>query len=118
MSEAAKQRMEAKIQDLYSNPRGRRIAAELYQAGMQDPDSVKNHPVVRELVEALIAVQKYDSAIFVRAENGDLELDPMGALVGGHDLDALYMDMKTKTDDALTKWQEFVEGSNDPIRSE
>ncbi|KHD88862.1 MAG: hypothetical protein OM95_07025 [Bdellovibrio sp. ArHS] len=41
MTEEAKKRMEAIIEDLYSKPRGRRIAEELYKAGMQDPDAGK-----------------------------------------------------------------------------
>lgn len=70
--------------------------------------AIKDQPEVLALVIAAEAVQKYDAAIFVSAQNGELELDPLGALAGGHDLDALYMDMKTKTDHALAQWKTFV----------
>ncbi|MNJ94839.1 hypothetical protein D3C87_125420 [compost metagenome] len=67
-----------------------------------------DQPEVKALVEAAKATQKYDAAIFVSARNGDLVLDPLGALAGGQDLDALYMDMKTKTEKALSQWKNFA----------
>lgn len=53
---------------------------------------------IREiLLDALRAWEKYDAAIFVRGATGeDLELNPLGALANGVDLDCLYADARSK----------------------
>ena len=56
---------------------------------------------VPKMLAALKAWEKYDLAICKRAGDGELIIDPAGALAEGVDLDTLYNTAKTLMDDVL-----------------
>lgn len=53
-------------------------------------------------VAALEAACRYDDAIAGRGENGEVVLNPLGAIAEGVDLDALYFDWINKSRHALS----------------
>lgn len=76
-----------------------------YQAGMQDLDAVKDHPVVKELVEALkISRDKHIGMAMCLKEHGtNLNIPFL--------IDDCMRDAE-RDELALTKWREFVGESN------
>jgi hypothetical protein len=53
-------------------------------------------------IAALEAACRYDDAIAGRGEDGDVELNPLGAIAQGVDLDTLYFDWINKSRHALS----------------
>jgi hypothetical protein len=59
------------------------------ERGLFDAEA-KSRPIIEKFTALAEAWSAYDGAIRKVAKNGDFELDPLGAIAEGVDLDSLY----------------------------